>query len=242
LTYFNLSDASKTNLAFYFRYKNNGVPDTAVVAFSHLTYGQAEAITRTPAGGWATFLNNNNPLDSQLYIQSVPGSYATIKIPALNNFQNSVIHRAELILTRIPTSQDNIFTPPPVLFLDKINNAGDTASYLDLDMNLQVTNVTPSGQVLSTYNASAFGGALRSDSTYRFNITRHVQHIVTNKNPNSTLRLYAPLYLNLYSENLKTRAFISFPNQVANGRVVLYGGNPANPAWKVRLRLVYSKI
>ena len=241
LTYFDLADAANTNLVFYFRYKNGGVNDTAAVAFSHLTNGQAEGISRLQGGGWANVLNNSAP-DSMIYVQSTPGSYASVKIPALDTFQNSVIHRAELILTRIPSAGDDKFIPPPVLFLDKINNAGDTASLFDLDMNLQVLDAASSGEILASYNTSSFGGALRPDSTYRFNITRYVQHIVTNKNPNRTLRLYAPMRVVLYSENLKTRVFINFPNHVANGRVVLAGGSITNSGWKVRLRVVYSKI
>ena len=242
LTYYDLSDATKTKLTIYFKYTKGGVTDTTATDFFHITDGQADLINRNRNGSTlASYLAVNNPEDDKLYIQSAPGSYVSIKIPALDNFQNAVIHRAELIVTRIPSAQDNIFTPPLGLFLDKINNAGDTASVFDLDMGLQVANATTAG-ITATYDIANFGGALRSDSTYRFNITRYVQHIVTNKDPNRTLRLYAPLRAILYSETLKNKVSISFLKQAANGRVVLAGGNNANPAVRVRLRLVYSKI
>jgi hypothetical protein len=241
LTYYNLSDATKTKLTIYFKFTKGGVKDTTAIDFFHITDGQADLVRRTQGGNWASYLANGNPEDDKLYIQSIPGSYASIKIPALDTFQNAVIHRAELIITRIPSAQDNIFTPPLGLFLDKINNAGDTASVFDLDMGLQVATATTAG-ITATYDFVNFGGALRSDSTYRFNITRYVQHIVTNKDPNRTLRLSAPLRAVLYSETLKNKVSISFLKQVANGRVVLAGGNNTNPAVRVRLRLVYSKI
>ncbi|HVE60524.1 MAG TPA: hypothetical protein VNA26_01805, partial [Chitinophagaceae bacterium] len=77
----------------------------------------------------------------------------------------------------------------------------------------------------------------------RFNITRHVQSIITKKDPNSTLRLYAPLRTIIYTTTgSANKREVSVSPQVAYGRVVLAGGSFADPSLRTRLRIVYSKL
>jgi hypothetical protein len=239
LTYF-LPNHVDTRLIVYFRKTSAGIKDTTLVSFNHLHVNldqpgaQADLIRRSPAGGWATYLAGGT---DKIYIQSAPGSYATIRIPALDTFRNSVIHRAELIFTKIPSPGDNIFTPPAALFLDHISTAGDTAFSFDSDMGFQTA-----APGLGAYDIDKFGGKLRSDDTYRFNITRYVQSIVTRKDPNHILRLFAPLSTIIFSKGAKGYYEIPVLSQPANGRVVLSGGNYADSTLRVRLRIVYSKI
>lgn len=232
LAFFNLSDAAKTNLTVYYRATRGAIKDTAVAVFSHSRNGQANIINRTPDGNLATNLANATTNDASLYIQSTPGSYATIKIPALDTFSNNVIHRAELIVTRIPSALDNIFTTPNQLFLDKINTAGDTAFNLDKDFPL----------TSQTLNWVVFGGDLKRDGTYRFNVTRHVQDIVSRDTGNYTLRLYAPVQTTIYGNDLRQLATIPVNAKPADGRVVVGGGGNADPKVRMRLRVVYSKL
>jgi hypothetical protein len=240
---FNLSDQAKTKLTVFFRGKKNGVVDTGAVDFFHTqriisssfltSGGQANTIKRTPAGEWAAALNNSTTLDEKLYLQSTPGSYATIRIPALDTLTNKVIYLAELIIERLPSSSQEIFTPPSRLFLDKINNARDTAATLENDFPTDASGAL---------NFTVFGGTLRSDNTYRFNITRHVQGIVTRKEPNKILRLYAPVETTLFVKNLGYKVSIPVMAHVAEGRVVVAGGNHPDSSLRMRVRLVYSKI
>jgi hypothetical protein len=72
---------------------------------------------------------------------------------------------------------------------------------------------------------------------YNFNITRYVQQIVTNHTPNYSLRLFAP---SEFTYSQYSSGFIPFGNRLAEGRIKVGGGN--NPNYKMRLRLVYSKI
>lgn len=232
LAFFNLSDAAKTNLTVYYRATRNAIKDTAAIVFSHSRNGQANIIKRTPGGSYASSLANAATNDASLYIQSTPGSYASIKIPSLDTFSNNVIHRAELIVTKLNSGQEAIFKAPNQLFLDKINRAGDTAFSLDKDFPL-------SGQTL---NWEVFGGDLKRDGTYRFNITRHIQDIVTRDTGNYTLRLYAPVQTTLYANDIRQRATIPVNARAADGRVVVGGGSHPDPAVRMRLRIVYSKL
>ncbi len=246
LVYFNLNNTSKTRLIVYFQGRN-GKLDTLATAFSHISLlpngpirtnpanfinGQANIIKREPAGAWATYLFNGSASDDKLYIQSEPGSVATIKVPGLDTLQNNIIHRAELIVTKLPSALENIFTPPIRLFLDRISNNNDSAFVLDKDL-IQGND----------FNYAVFGGNLRSDNTYRFNISRYVQDIVTLNRPNYTLRLHAPYRASLRFPSATSEIFpIPFLDFIAKGRIVLGGGNYAEPEKRMRLRIVYSKI
>jgi hypothetical protein len=233
LAYFNLSDQAKTKLTVYFKVTKNGVIDTTSADFLHLTNGQANIINRTPANGYASYLGNATADDDKIYLQSQPGSFASVKIPELDNFPNSIVHLAELIITKLPTSQDDIFLAPPALFLDKVNSL-DTAYSLFDDIA-----ASPDGSV----NFGSFGGLLRTNNTYRFNITRHVQSIITKKDANNILRLYAPLRNIIYTTTGSTnKREVSILPRVAFGRVLLAGGSYVDPSLGMRLRIIYSKL
>jgi hypothetical protein len=242
LTYFDVFDTSKSKLVVYFRATKDGKIDTANANFYHLSVnyvsithpaGVANIVKRTPAGNWASYLANANLKDDKLYIQSSPGSYGNIKVPALATMANKVVHLAELLIYRLPSAQDNIYTDPPLLYLDKISNAKDTAFLFESDQT-----IGSSGEV------NYLGGTLKKDNSYRFNITRHVQGILTRKEPNLDLRLYAPLRTNLVVKNnlQANKITVDGSNRIANGRVVLAGGNYSDPNLRLRLRVVYSNL
>jgi hypothetical protein len=237
LSYFSLNDPIKSRLVVYYRVQKAGVIDTTSADFFFGPSGTpnhgtvANLIRRTPEGGFATYLNNGSPSDEILYIQSAPGSIANIRIPGLDNLSNRIIHRAELIITKLPSLNEVLFPPPPALFLDKASLL-DSAFAITDDL-LSATQTGPS--------FTNFGGLLRPDNTYRFNITRHVQNIVTSKQTNYQLRLYAPLRTTQLIG--PTPRIISILPQIAYGRVVLAGGNyTADASKRVRLRIVYSNI
>lgn len=234
--YFNLYDNANTQLIVYFRSTVNNVTDTTSATFVHSAYSQINSIQRTAGGQFLANLNALNP--QQLYVQSSPaGSYIGIKIPGLDAFPNKVIHRAEIIAYKVPdaTGVDNIFTPPSRLLLDRRVPSSASDSAYSFENDLQVGSD-------GSLNFAAFGGTLGTDNAYRFNITRYVQGIVTRKERNDSLRLYAPLRSNLFAKNLNQ--YISVPNltYVGSGRVILYGPTVANPATRLRLRIIYSNL
>jgi hypothetical protein len=150
--------------------------------------------------------------------------------------QNAVIHRAELLVTPLETQQNAYFFFPKALFLDRINARGDTARLFDFDMS-------PRDNFSSfSYDYARFGGLLLRDSSYKFDITRYVQRIVTNDSSNFTLRIQAPLRTYAYSSQFRRVSLLAISDQVGYGRIVIAGGNFINPAKRLRLRVVYSKL
>lgn len=237
LAYFNLADITRTSLLVYYRSKKGAVKDTGVATFVHSTYSQANSIRRTPGGEYMAKLNT--PSSQKLYIQSSPsGSYVGMFIPGLSSFPNKVIHRAELIAYRVPADNaafESVFTPPNRLILDHkgTNNSKDSAYIFDNDIQPGLDG---------SLDFAAFGGTLRSDQSYRFNITRYVQGIVTRGERNDSLRLFAPLRTSMYSRTLGQ--VISIPNLdlIAKGRVVIANNNFPDASRRLRLRIIYSNL
>ena len=241
LAYFDLTDA-KTRVTFYCRVKESGSVTSIAPFFRYFNNngtinssigGQANLIKRTPANGYLANISNSNPNDDKLYLQSTPGSYATLKIPGIDTLTNRVIHRAEIIIQKLPPVSET-YPTPDLLFIDLLNATLDTAFTIPTDFVLTGTN---------TYDANLLGGKLK-DNKYVFNISRYLQNIVTNKKKNYLLRISAPFIANPYFLNAAGNKSILPPflinPLVAKGRVIVAGGS--HPTQKMRLRIIYSKI
>ncbi|MDF2187774.1 DUF4270 family protein [Paraflavitalea sp. CAU 1676] len=238
LAYFSLTNTTNTKLTFYTRVTNNGVIDTTTQAFAYNSGTQANLITRQAAHGYKQYLENGNPVDDKVYIQSSPGSYATVKVLGLDTFAqvNRVIHRAELIIEQIPSQLDNIYTTPPLMFIDAKTATGDSTLTIRNDY-------IPNSQT-GSYDIATLGGNYLNKK-YVFTLSRYLQSVVTKKQPYYLLRIYAPLYTDPYYQdaNAVSKAwptFVYVNSPVANGRLVAGGGS--HPTQKMRVRIIYSKI
>jgi len=239
LAYVNLLDAN-SQLTVYFHGPKGGNPDSARrTTFTFAPYMHANLVKRTPAGPYAANMSNSNPNDPYLYIQSAPGSYASVKVPGLQGLSNRVIHRAELIVERdvTVTSLNETLLPPPVLFLDAIDSANGQRALTIPNFDFRSEN--------NSYNLLEFGGLLRPDETYRFTLTRYIQGIVTRHEPAYTLRLYAPYFITPYYKDA-TYGLLKYPiavsSKIAYGRVAVRGGGFTDPQKRMRVRIIYSKI
>lgn len=258
---FNLEGAN-TKLAIYYKDDNNSTDpakaDTAVAYFSfasNTSSASANFIKRDYSGTAlaAAADGTTGPPDDLVYIQNTPGSFATIKIPGLAGLNNSVIHRAELIMEQVHHEDDTLF-PPTNLYLDAYDPTVTTFRTIPYDIAFDASgnsNLSSFGVIpINTKDQS--GNSIKS---WRFNLTRYVQHVVNDTEPVYDLRLFAPLYINeLYrpgvvgsTSNLITK-FVGTPLQVnpaaGKGRVRLAGntGDTDTNPQKMRLRIVYSKI
>jgi hypothetical protein len=239
----NLLD-SNTKLAIYYKWKKNGLPfDTAVRYFHFYSSGssaQAQLIKRDSSGSQLQTYLINPPTDqdSLVFIQNTPGTFARVKIPALSTLSNRVVHRAELIVDEVYDPSDKTFPPPELLYLDAYDSAKAQYRTIPFDLGFDFSG---------NLNAGTFGmvgkPAIVNGNTiteWRLNVTRYVQHIVTNHNTNYALRLFSPNYLKeIYSANESIQQF-NVNSTVGKGRVRVGGGN--HPTQKMRLRIIYSKI
>jgi hypothetical protein len=241
LAYFDLATASKTRLRVYYRTPGK---DTLAAEFTFQGYANANTVKRTTTGSeYANNIASSIKNKDKLYLQSSPGSQAILTVPGLKGMDNRVIYKAELIMPIIPSTENNIFTIPNFLFLDQVDSAKNRYLTIKNDFILSGTNS-------QGYNYETFGGVPKNNQ-YIFDLSRHVQLIVTQKIPVLSFRVYAPYttYPNYYQPNTKdTTAMalskllvVNYP--VAFGRVVIAGGSNVNPPNnRMRLRIIYSKI
>ncbi|MDO8951469.1 MAG: DUF4270 domain-containing protein [Draconibacterium sp.] len=110
-------------------------------------------------------LNSETVQDSLMYVQATGGLKARILIEELSSWRDSVniaINKAELIF-QIDTiaSQVKKFPPPLQMLFTVVDSLGK--EFLPKDY---------------VFNPSFYGGGLRKDYTYHFNITQHVQEVI----------------------------------------------------------------
>jgi Domain of unknown function (DUF4270) len=244
LMYFNLQD-NRSNLYFYYRVKKNGVIDTTVTVFGYPSFAaNANIIQRNyiPSSEIKQSLPTSPAGDSLIYIQTNPGTFADISIPALSGLSNRVVHRAELIVEEDPTPVAGPFLRQNYLFLDAFESAENR--YITIPRDFQYAGP-------QNYNLESFGmvpdeildnttGQLISQ--WQFDVTRYVQNVLTGTEPLYRLRLYSPTATTVVYK--VGNSFASVPIEVnpsiANGRVRVGGGR--NARHKMRLRIIYSKL
>lgn len=251
LFYIGLADAL-TRLEIHYTKKNATTTDTAYSAWS---FSQGAVASLTPSAHANALVRDrsaselaNAPQPDALYIQSTPGTSATLSIPELSNYSNRVIHRAEIILEQIPGDPvlDKVLAPPAFLYLDLVDETTLPKKFKPIYYDLSPSSFYdpddknsffPTGGVDHSY----FGGFVRTMSDnlgtrayYTFNLTRYVQNLVTKKGINYNLRLSAPYNLSYFGLNL------TYSNSLAFGRVKLGNGN--HPNYRTRMRIVYSNL
>lgn len=243
---FNLTGA-QTKLAIYYRYDKNSVlnKDTVVKYFNFTIFSaSANYISRTLHPS-ITAAANTVTQDNRVYIQNTPGTYTTIKIPALGGLSNRVVHRAELIMEQEYDPSDTLFGIPTSLMLDAYDASISKFRTIPYDM-------AADGQ--GTLTPYYFGGlpfkgtdaAGKSINIWRFNVSRYVQQVVTLKLPVYDLRLFAPYYVfeqyGIPGKVADIKAAVNVNPTIAKGRVRLHGGSPSSNPQRMRLRLIYSKL
>ena len=267
LYYINLAEA-KSRFEFHFhKVSSTGVKDTVVQSFQFYTasIGTTTGVIAASSGtDYVKRTYTGSPLAApsadQVYLQNSPGTYASLQIPGLTNYSNRIIHRAYLIVEQTPfdLATDQIYSPPPYLYLDLKDTVISTPQvYKPVYFDLSTTyNYNPDATVpnalyhpypLSNVDISNFDGRLRQRyeggvpyARYEINITRYVQHIVSNGYHNYDLRLYAP-YSYFYPQYTGVPYVIPYYNPLAFGRVRV-GSGTINSPHRMKLVVIYSKI
>ena len=267
LMYLNLADTN-TKLEVHYRMrKAGGVIDTTYSSFRLRTISIRDSIIgNTKPSATANYVKrdrlgspSNTPTTDELYLQTQPGTYASLSIPDLAGWSNRIIHRAELIVEQIPDNPitDSIFSVPNFLYLD-LKDTGTVILpalpkykpvYYDLnptifyDPDNKTANFYPYQSGVPAPEFSYFGGYARrkygptgSNIYYNFNISRYIQHLVKDQGTNYEMRLF-PAYDIHYSQY---STYVPYSNSLAFGRVKI--GSGTNPNYKMRLRVIYSLI
>ncbi len=250
----NLADTN-TKLALYYSTVYSGVAgrDTVVsnLRFNSSTSGHANFVYQNRTGSELyNHISANPKPDSLVYVQTMPGTGVKIRVPGLQSLSNRIIHRAELSMEQVPDDAhpgvDNIMTPPSYLMLSIFDSVYMHKRNIPNDFTISVSG--PNISTMGGYITYKTDQGYDQVAAYSFNISRYVQGIATRSDTSFNLILTAPsndsIYYSAAYPNTATRStyFLtpSYTNNVANGRVRLGGGT--NVRFRMRLRIVYSKI
>lgn len=258
LMYISLIDTS-TKLEIHYRRKNGGKVDTSYSSFKLYTsvqFDTSKNIIVTPSVTCNRIIRNRSALPSgseEILMQTQPGTYATLNVDSLSRYANRVIHRASIQVQELAGDPftDSLFTPPGLLYMDVRDTSVEERwkpVYLDLSPS---TSYDPDNKTGSYYfplggvDFGYFGGYLRQKTDnegnrvryYDFNLTRHVQRIVTRKTPNYQFRLYSPFRV-IYPQYSPLP--YNYGNRIAFGRVKLAGGK--HPLRPMKMVIIYSLL
>lgn len=237
-----LSDTN-TKLALYYRFDKNGKRDTTVTYFRFTAVSaNANYVQRDYSGTPVASYQGGVTPDNLIFIQNTPGTFANIKIPALSILSNRVIHRAELIMEQVYDPSDKIFTKPAALYLDAYDSAKARHRTIPYDLFFDNTG-SPNYESFGMLGKQTIDGSANPITIWKFNLSRYVQNILTGKEKNYSLRLFAPYFvynLTKASGNVDFYQYIPVNPNIVSGRVRLGGGN--HPTQRMRLRIIYSKL
>lgn len=237
---------ANTKLAIYYNHPKvgGGGRDTTVYYFFFTSLSAAAQYVKRDYINPMLGTVGDAVQDQVVYLQGSPGTFAKVKIPDLGTLSNRLIHRAELIVEQLYDINDSTFYAPEVLYLDA-SDPSITSNYKYRTIPYDLA-YTPSGfdfrslGCLPVYAKDALGNPIK---TWRFNISRYVQHVLTHTQSLYDLRLSAPFTLN-ESYGIPPGTDVIYPMflnpTVAKGRIRVGGGNHATQ--RMRLRLIYSKL
>ena len=260
LMYINLAD-TKTRLQVYFKRKRvgTGALDTTsnslLINTTDYTANRVSSasnnISRDYSSGTIPTTSSTN-----LYLATGPGTFGNLTIAGLDTMANKIIHRAEIYMEQDLENviTDSIFSAPPAMYLDLLDS-GTTKwkpIYYDLNPNEgydpdnRLTGY-PFYPINGGVNHNYFGGIVRTRVNYlnekvkyyTFNITRHVQRIVSRNTPAFSMRVY-PAYSIRYPQYSTSE--IRYDNPVALGRIKVKGGGYPDPLRKMRMVIIWSKL
>lgn len=160
--------------------------------------------------------NQTEAGDSLLFIQSMGGIKTRITIPYLQNLQNVIINKAELVIYQRldPNRADSVFTPPAQILIVTKDSTGKYVAIPDESLSFP----TYGGNKTTT-------GILPGDTVaqYKFNIAVQVQHLIDDKITDYGLFL------------IPYKAYETADRLMA-------GGSEREDAWKIKFNLLYSPV
>lgn len=244
-------NATTTRLAVYYRApkKGGGGIDTAVSYF-YFTGNSASAnyVKRDYSGSPFETIVSSTVQTPVAYIQKSPGTYVTVKVPALPTLSNRVVHRAELIVEQLYDASDAKFPIPDRLYMDSPDPTLTGAyKFRTIPYSMDISTISGFDFINFGVNPIAAKDVSGNDiKVWKFNLSRYIQHVVNGTERAYDFRLYAPLTIRgtarYQGSTLETS---NFPATYLNGnttvgRVRVGGGN--HPTQRMRLRIIYSKL
>lgn len=183
-----IAQATPRALVMYTR-KTNAATDTVTSeTYFYATKNSARVnrfVHDYSTTAFAANLDQMNQQDNLLYLQTTGGLSNKIFIDGINNWKDSTsaaINKAELVFKVEGSTMDTaVFTPAPKIILSLIDQNGNIHTF-NKDSVMTPNYILPSDL---GFSEAYYGGVYNAeDSTYRFNLAKHMQEIVKGKTLN----------------------------------------------------------
>lgn len=226
--YFAINNANTGNygnaqIEVYYHMASDTTLRRAFFKFQQLSCSFFNSINRRYAGMPVTnYLNNPTASSDSLVIQSYPGLHSTLNIKLDDKIPESVINKAELTITALKTSANDMdFAPNQLVILVVEPNGYER--YLS-DMRNADSSVNTSGQIFVDGNAKTVMINGQEHWQYKFNLPREIQRAVLVAEKELKLKVSAPR---------------NFPGAY---RMIGAGPNHSLENARLKLDIVYTKL
>lgn len=198
-------------------YTKNAKKEQYVFAFNNFGVTTAQYEHDYTDAPVEPYLNDASLGGEYTFVQGMRGVYTKITLPHVEELENIIINKAELIVTVAYLGNDNaqVFTPADQLLLFTRNSSGKLKEIDDVALGLAVSGLN-----------EIFGGVLEKGtngqpSRYKMNLTAHFQQMIKGEEINE-------IYL-----------VVRFGARRAD-RVTLCGAE--HPTYPMQLKLTYTKL
>lgn len=219
---------SKAGILMYYHTQNSGglITDTLTVSYpfdptaSQTKTAFFNKVSRDFTGTPVKYLfSSNSGSEGTIAVQNLPGAAIDLRIPYAKNLPRCIVNKAELIITQIPSPMDGVFAPPDRLYPMVVNEYGVKSRIADLN----ATTSTASLYFVDGYSRSAnVGGKIVNQ--YVLNFPRELQNAIVEQKKELRLRING------------TQSFIGA------FRLTAAGSNYSQPAYRIKLNVVYTKF
>ncbi|HTN16389.1 MAG TPA: DUF4270 family protein [Chitinophagaceae bacterium] len=219
---------SKAGILMYYHTQNSSgiITDTLTASFpfdataSQTKTGFFNRVTRDFTGTPVQYLFSSTAgSEGTIAVQNLPGAAIDLRIPYVKNLPRCIVNKAELIITQVPSPMDGVFAPPDRLYPMVISEYGERSRIADLN----ATTSSASLYFVDGYSRAANVGG-KVVNQYVLNFPRELQNAIVEQKKELRLRING------------TQSFIGA------FRLTAAGSNYSQPAYRIKLNVVYTKF
>ncbi|MFA6151637.1 MAG: DUF4270 family protein [Chitinophagaceae bacterium] len=219
---------SKAGILMYYHTKNSGgiITDTLSASFpfdptaSQTKTASFNRVTRDYSGSPVQSLFTSTAVsENTITVQNLPGAAIDLRIPYIKNLPRCIVNKAELVITQIPSPMDAIFALPIRVYPEVIEEDGSRRRIAD-------RNPTTSTAPLYFMDGNLRTGTINGTTVnqYVLNFPRELQNAIVEQKKELRLRING------------TQSFIGAY------RLTAAGSTYSQPAYRIKLNVVYTKL
>ncbi|MES2479162.1 MAG: DUF4270 family protein [Bacteroidota bacterium] len=219
---------SKANIVMYYHTKNSSglITDTLTASYpfdptaTQTKTGFYSRVIRDYTGTPAKALFASTSLsDNTFLIQNLPGAGLDLRIPYAKNLPKCIVNKAELVITQISSPLDAVFAAPTRIYPEVIDEYGSRRVVADRN---PVSSSSPLYFIDGNLRNAVLGGLIVNQ--YVINIPRELQNAIVEQRKELRLRING------------TQTFIGAY------RLTAAGSSYSQPAYRIKLNVVYTKL